>query len=82
MILNLLEAKLPHSPVSGITSSSGFTDTRRLKSEKQVGIQELRPHFTLKLPSLQKGIFDSNYGEYEWVHKPGAMNTSQRKVHL
>ncbi|EPY77066.1 ribosome production factor 1-like protein [Camelus ferus] len=39
------------------------------KSEKKVGIQELGPRFTLKLRSLQKGTFDSKYGEYEWVHK-------------
>ena len=23
----------------------------------------------MKLRSLQKGTFDSKYGEYEWVHK-------------
>jgi len=34
-----------------------------------VGIQELGPRFTLKLRSLQKGTFDSKFGEYEWVHK-------------
>ena len=34
-----------------------------------MGIQELGPRFTLKLRSLQKGTFDSKYGEYEWVHK-------------
>uniref|UniRef100_A0A2K6T1Z6 Ribosome production factor 1 n=1 Tax=Saimiri boliviensis boliviensis TaxID=39432 RepID=A0A2K6T1Z6_SAIBB len=44
--------------------------------------KELGPHFTLKLRSLQKGTFDSKYGEYEWVHKPREMNTSRRKFHL
>ncbi|KPP64086.1 ribosome production factor 1-like, partial [Scleropages formosus] len=39
------------------------------KNEKRVGIQELGPRFTLKLRSLQKGTFDSKFGEYEWVHK-------------
>ena len=39
------------------------------KNEKRVGIQELGPRFTLKLRSLQKGTFDSKYGEYEWVLK-------------
>lgn len=39
------------------------------KNEKKVGIQELGPRFTLKLRSLQKGTFDSKYGEYEWVMK-------------
>uniref|UniRef100_A0A3B3DRP6 Ribosome production factor 1 n=1 Tax=Oryzias melastigma TaxID=30732 RepID=A0A3B3DRP6_ORYME len=41
------------------------------KNEKKVGIQELGPRFTLKLRSLQKGTFDSKYGEYEWVLKVG-----------
>uniref|UniRef100_A0A5F9DSV6 Ribosome production factor 1 n=1 Tax=Oryctolagus cuniculus TaxID=9986 RepID=A0A5F9DSV6_RABIT len=52
------------------------------KSEKKAGIQELGPRFTLKLRSLQKGTFDSKYGEYEWVHKPREMDTSRRKFHL
>ncbi|KAG2461599.1 RPF1 factor, partial [Polypterus senegalus] len=39
------------------------------KNEKKVGLQELGPRFTLKLRSLQKGTFDSKFGEYEWVHK-------------
>ncbi|KAL4692163.1 hypothetical protein H8959_015973 [Pygathrix nigripes] len=33
------------------------------RSEKKVGIQELGPRFTIKLRSLQKGTFDSKYGE-------------------
>lgn len=41
------------------------------KNEKKVGIQELGPRFTLKLRSLQKGTFDSKFGEYEWVLKVG-----------
>lgn len=45
------------------------------KSEKKVGIQELGPRFTLKLRSLQKGTFDSKFGEYEWVHKVCLSNT-------
>ena len=47
-----------------------------------MGIQELAPHFTLKLGSLQKGTFDSKYGEYECVHKPWEMDRSRRKFHL
>lgn len=39
------------------------------KNEKKAGIQELGPRFTLKLRSLQKGTFDSKFGEYEWVLK-------------
>lgn len=40
-----------------------------------MGIQELGPRFTLKLRSLQKGTFDSKFGEYEWVHKVCLSNT-------
>jgi hypothetical protein len=43
--------------------------------------QELGPRFTLKLEALQKGIFDSQRGEFEWVHKKD-MNTSRRKFFL
>lgn len=52
------------------------------KSEKKVGIQELGPRFTLKLRSLQRGTFDSKFGEYEWIHKRREMDTSRRKFHL
>ncbi|XP_034164590.2 ribosome production factor 1 [Pangasianodon hypophthalmus] len=52
------------------------------KNEKKVGIQELGPRFTLKLRSLQKGTFDSKFGEYEWVHKRHEMDSSRRKFHL
>uniref|UniRef100_A0A670IM79 Ribosome production factor 1 n=2 Tax=Podarcis muralis TaxID=64176 RepID=A0A670IM79_PODMU len=52
------------------------------KNEKRVAIQELGPRFTLKLRSLQKGTFDSKFGEYEWIHKRREMDTSRRKFHL
>lgn len=52
------------------------------KNTERVGLQELGPRFTLKLRSLQKGTFDSKFGEYEWVMKRGEMDTSRRKFHL
>ncbi|KAF7665919.1 hypothetical protein LDENG_00127070 [Lucifuga dentata] len=52
------------------------------KNEKKVGIQELGPRFTLKLRSLQKGTFDSKFGEYEWVLKRHEMDACRRKFHL
>uniref|UniRef100_A0A3B3X821 Ribosome production factor 1 n=1 Tax=Poecilia mexicana TaxID=48701 RepID=A0A3B3X821_9TELE len=52
------------------------------KNEKKVGIQELGPRFTLKLRSLQKGTFDSKYGEYEWVLKRHEMDACRRKFQL
>ncbi|XP_076583194.1 ribosome production factor 1 [Chaetodon auriga] len=52
------------------------------KNEKKVGIQELGPRFTLKLRSLQKGTFDSKFGEYEWVLKRHEMDSCRRKFQL
>ncbi|XP_041358382.1 ribosome production factor 1-like isoform X2 [Gigantopelta aegis] len=52
------------------------------RNAKKVGIQELGPRFTLKLRSLQKGTFDSKFGEYEWIHKRHEMETSRRKFFL
>lgn len=51
---------------------------------KKTNLKELGPRFTLKLKSLQKGTFDSKYGQYEWIidgrrHK---METSRRKFFL
>ncbi|CAL8253205.1 unnamed protein product [Merluccius merluccius] len=52
------------------------------KNEKRVGIQELGPRFTLKLRSLQKGTFDSKFGEYEWVLKRHEVDACRRKFVL
>lgn len=41
------------------------------KNSKKTGLQELGPRFTLKMRSLQKGTFNSKFGEYEWIHKVG-----------
>ena len=38
------------------------------RNAQRVGMQELGPRFTLKLRSLQKGTFDSKYGDYVWTH--------------
>ncbi|CAL8345484.1 ribosome production factor 1 [Gadus morhua] len=52
------------------------------KNEKRAGIQELGPRFTLKLRSLQKGTFDSKFGEYEWVLKRHEVDACRRKFVL
>ncbi|XP_019735818.1 ribosome production factor 1 [Hippocampus comes] len=52
------------------------------KNEKKAGIQELGPRFTLKLRSLQKGTFDSKFGEYEWVLKRHEVDACRRKFQL
>ncbi|XP_050294254.1 probable ribosome production factor 1 [Anthonomus grandis grandis] len=51
---------------------------------KKAKLRELGPRFTLKLRSLQRGTFDSKYGQYEWI-KDGRrhdMETSRRKFDL
>jgi ribosome production factor 1 len=45
-------------------------------------VQELGPRFTLKLKWLQEGTFDTQFGEYEWIHKRKEMDTSRRRFHL
>ena len=47
-------------------------------------LQELGPRFTMKLQSLQKGLFDPTRGEFEWVRPaPGdAAGASRRKFFL
>lgn len=52
------------------------------KNGQKVALKELGPRFTLKLRSLQKGTFDSKYGQYEWIHKRHEMDTSRRKFYL
>ncbi|XP_018568498.1 probable ribosome production factor 1 [Anoplophora glabripennis] len=51
---------------------------------KKARLKELGPRFTLKLRSLQKGTFDSKYGQYEWIMegRRHAMETSRRKFFL
>ena len=38
------------------------------RDEERVGLQELGPRLTLKLRMLQKGTFDTRFGEYIWIH--------------
>jgi len=45
-------------------------------------LQELGPRFTLKLRWIQEGIFDTQFGEYEWIHKRKEMDVTRRKFHL
>lgn len=50
------------------------------KGEK-VSLQELGPKLTLKLVGLQKGIWDNELGEHEWVAKDN-MFVSRKKFYL
>lgn len=53
------------------------------KEGLRVKLRELGPRFTLKLRSLQEGLFDSKTGDYEWIitNKRHAME-SRRKFFL
>jgi len=51
----------PERISSGRSSCSGDGSSFRAR------LQELGPRFTLKLLSVQKGVFDSKHGEYEYV---------------
>ncbi|KAJ2285595.1 Ribosome production factor 1, partial [Coemansia sp. RSA 2706] len=51
------------------------------KNSKRVNLQEIGPRFTLKLRWLQKGLYDPQNGEYEWVYKAD-LETSRRRVFL
>jgi hypothetical protein len=41
-------------------------------------LQELGPRFTLRMQSLQRGTFDSQGGEYEWVRENGKSVTRKK----
>lgn len=52
------------------------------KNGEKAALHELGPRFTLRLRSLQKGTFDSKFGEYEWILKRHEMETSRRRFFL
>lgn len=47
-----------------------------------VSLHECGPQFTMRLMSLQTGLFDPKYGEYEWVLKRHEMQKSRKMVYL
>uniref|UniRef100_A0A915C587 Brix domain-containing protein n=1 Tax=Parascaris univalens TaxID=6257 RepID=A0A915C587_PARUN len=49
---------------------------------EKAALLELGPRFTLRLKWLQKGTFDTRFGEYEWVLKRHEMETSRRRFFL
>lgn len=58
------------------------TKKKKPKKKTMARLQELGPRFTLKLRWIQEGVFDTQFGEYEWIHKRKEMDTSRRKFHL
>lgn len=64
-----------------------FEEGKQVDKEKghkktKARLQELGPQFTLKMRWLQEGTFDTQFGEYEWIHKRKEMDTTRRKFHL
>jgi len=53
-----------------------------IKDRVKARLQELGPRFTLKLRWIQSGAFDTQFGEYEWIHKRKEMDTTRRRFHL
>ncbi|KND01840.1 rRNA-binding ribosome biosynthesis protein RPF1 [Spizellomyces punctatus DAOM BR117] len=84
-------ALFPHVPefkgrqVATFHNQRDFIFFRRhryiFRDGERCDLQELGPRFTLKLRWLQKGTFDTKYGEYEWMHKP-ELDTSRRRFFL
>ncbi|KAI8586389.1 Ribosome production factor 1 [Geranomyces variabilis] len=84
-------ALFPHVPefkgrqVATFHNQRDFIFFRRhryiFKDGERCDLQELGPRFTLKLRWLQKGTFDTRFGDYEWMHKP-ELDTSRRKFFL
>lgn len=91
-VARLLAALFPHDPQFQGRQCVTFHNQRDFiffrhhryifKNQKKAGLQELGPRFTLKLRSLQRGTFDSKFGEYEWIHKRKEMDTSCKKFFL
>ena len=54
------------------------------KNGKKVKLRELGPRFTLKLRSLQQGLFDSKTGDYEWMitNKRHQLESNRRRFYL
>ncbi|KAJ1518626.1 Ribosome production factor 1 [Coelomomyces lativittatus] len=51
------------------------------ENKEKVNIQEIGPRFTLKLKWLQKGTFDTKFGDFEWKFSQ-KMERSRRKFFL
>ena len=53
----------------------------KVNDKMRAKLQELGPRFTLKLKWLQEGLFDTTFGEYEFMHKRGQL-TNRKKFNL
>jgi ribosome production factor 1 len=51
---------------------------RKENDKLRARLQELGPRFTLKMKYLQEGVFDTQFGEYEWISKAGKDTNSKK----
>ena len=75
---NKKKSPAPLDTTTAPTAPSPAAEAMHVKTK----LQELGPRFTLKLRWLQEGTFDTQTGEYEFLHKRKEMDTSRRKFHL
>lgn len=59
-----------------------FAEGKGQEKRTRAQLQELGPRFTLKMRWLQEGTFDTQFGEYEWIHKRKEMDSTRRTFHL
>lgn len=79
-VSRMLTALFPHDPqfvgrrVCTFHNQRDFIFFRHhryvFEEGKRVRLQEIGPRFTIKLMSLQRGIFEPKFAEYEWKWKP------------
>jgi ribosome production factor 1 len=55
---------------------------RKEKDKTRARLQELGPRFTIKMRWLQEGVFDTAFGEYEWIFRRRDMDKRKRKFIL
>lgn len=79
-----VEEKKEGDDNGNVEESNGEKEGKEKKQKKKTKprLQELGPRFTLKLRWIQEGMFDTQFGEYEWYHKRKEMDTTRRKFHL
>lgn len=77
------EKDMKRRNTASAASDGASVKTATTTKEVKARLQELGPRFTLKLESLQSGVFDSKGGEFEWVKKKrDTGDKSRRKFNL
>lgn len=90
-VSRMFQSLIPHKPefkgrrVITFHNQRDFIFVRHHRYEfgdiENCGVQEIGPQFTLRLEKVQLGLFDGQFGEYEWFHRT-KMDTSRRRFFL